>query len=139
MQTVFVTGATGFLGSYICRTLINEGFTIKGLKRKTSSMDLVHDIKDKIEWVIGDILDIPFLEEILGEVDGVIHSAAMISFNPKEKDRMMKVNVEGTANLVNVCLALGVPRFVQVSSIAAIGRNKYQPHIDESITWGIRN
>ena len=136
MQTVFVSGATGFLGSYICRYLIDQGYSVVGLKRHTSSMQLVEDIHDRINWAVGDILDIPFLEETLSGVDAVIHAAAMISFKPSERETMMKVNVEGTSNMVNVCLALNISRFIQISSIAAIGRNKYQPKIDESISWG---
>jgi dihydroflavonol-4-reductase len=57
----------------------------------------------------------------LGTVD-VIHVAAMISYSPKDRDRMDKVNVEGTANVVNICQAKGVRKLGYVSSVAAVGR-----------------
>ncbi len=132
---VLVTGATGFVGSYIIRYLVQMGYQVKALKRKNSPMQLVESVIDKVDWLEGDILDLPFLESSLEQVDMVIHAAAMISFHPKEVDAMMKVNAEGTANIVNAALHVGLKKFVHLSSIAALGRKEFQKNIDESVNW----
>ena len=88
---------------------------------------MLTDVADRIIWHEGDVLDIPSLETaILVERDpggmDVIHAAAVVSFVPKDRDRMEQINVEGTANVVNVCLKAGVRKLGFVSSVAAIGR-----------------
>ncbi len=133
---IFVTGGTGFVGSYLLRYLVQKGYTnIRALKRITSKMDLVESIKDQIEWVEGDILDLPFLEEILVGIDQIYHCAAMISFVPKEADTMLEINEVGTENIVNTSLALGIKKLVHLSSIAAIGREQYGKTISEKTKW----
>lgn len=129
---IFVTGATGFVGSYIVRKLIKEGFSnITCLKRQVSSMDLVSDVVDHIHWVEGDILDLSFLEEALVSFDLIIHAAADVTFSLKNKKKVIETALNGTANLVNAALFCQVPKFIHISSIAAIGRKKLEDHIDE--------
>lgn len=134
-KQVLVTGGTGFLGAYILHYLVQKNYKIRAIKRKTSSMDLVKNIQDQIEWLEGDILDVPFLEIAMKGVHQVYHAAAIVSFNPQEADFMLKVNVEGTANMVNAALYEGVEKFVHISSIAALGRKEFQPHINEEAQW----
>ncbi len=98
-------------------------------------MDLVESIYDKVEWAEGDILDTTSLEEAMRGVDKIYHCAAVVSFNQKDGAQMMKVNREGTANVVNVALATGGIRLVHVSSIAAIGRGKNQATVSEESKW----
>lgn len=122
-----ITGANGLIGSHIVRRYLDAGRNVAALRRTGSDLHLLADIQERITWLEGDILDIPALEEALqtvqtsGSVD-VVHVAAMISYSPKDRDRMDKVNVEGTANVVNVCLAKGVRKLGYVSSVAAVGR-----------------
>lgn len=133
---IFVTGGTGFLGSYILRDLLGNGYTnIMALRRTTSPDDLVSDIQSKIEWIEGDVLDIGCLEEGMENADYVIHAAAIVSFDPKDKALMKKVNIEGTANMVNMALHTKAKRFVFVSSVAALGRVKSGMIIDETTEW----
>jgi nucleoside-diphosphate-sugar epimerase len=99
-------------------------------------MDLVADIKGRIEWVEGDVLDVPFLEDVLEGMDWVFHCAAVISFNPKHVPKMMDVNVTGTGNIVNICLHRRVKKLIHASSIAAIGRPENSYHITETTKWG---
>ncbi len=92
------------------------------LYRPQNGYGLLADVADQIIWQEGDVLDIPSLEAaILPNID-VIHAAAIVSFTPKDRDRMEQINVEGTANIVNVCLKAGVRKLGYVSSVAAIGR-----------------
>lgn len=122
-----ITGANGLIGSHIIRRYLDAGLKVAALRRADSDLSLVNDFQEQVTWLEGDILDIPALEEAVltaqasGTVD-VVHVAAMISYSPKDRDRMDKVNVEGTANVVNICLAKGVRKLGYVSSVAAIGR-----------------
>ncbi len=133
---ILVTGGTGFLGSYLLRKLILDGYTrIRALKRPSSDLSLVQDIQDKIDWVETDILDVLGLEDAMKGVRQVYHCAAVVSFFPKENKLMKKINAEGTANVVNAALAENIDKMVFVSSIAAIGRNKKTTHINENVKW----
>lgn len=124
---VFITGATGFIGSHIARRYLAEGYAVTALYRPENGYGMLTDVADRITWHEGDVLDIPSLEMAIltghdsGSLD-VIHAAAIVSFVPKDRDRMEKINVEGTANVVNVCLKVGVRKLGYVSSVAAIGR-----------------
>ncbi|GHE53159.1 NAD-dependent epimerase/dehydratase family protein [Roseivirga thermotolerans] len=132
---VFVTGATGLLGSFICRELLQKGHQIRAVKRAASQMTLLEDIAGQIEWVIGDMNDTVFLESALTGIDAVIHGAAIISFDKRFESKMYETNVLGTADLVNTCLKLNVKRFLHVSSVAAIGRKPNQREITEKDRW----
>ena len=135
MDKVFLTGATGFVGSYIARYLIRQGYTVYATKRPSSRLDLVSDIQDKIIWSDCDLQDIIDIEEIIQKVDNVIHCAAVVSFQPKDIDLMHLVNVIGTGDLVNLSLQHKIKRFVHISSIAALGRHKNDKQIDEEVEW----
>jgi nucleoside-diphosphate-sugar epimerase len=121
-KSVFITGATGFIGSHIARRYLAEGYAVSALKRPESSYGMLADVADRITWQEGDVLDIPSLElAILPGID-VIHTAAIVSFVPKDRRQMERINVEGTANIVNVCLKAGVRKLGYLSSVAALGR-----------------
>jgi dihydroflavonol-4-reductase len=131
----FVTGGTGFLGAHLLHCLVDRGERVRALRRTDSSMDLVASIQDRIEWVEGDVLDVVALEEAMVAVDYVFHCAAMVSFDPADRKRMAKINVEGTANVVNAALEAQVKKFLFVSSIAALGRQANRPHVNETARW----
>jgi nucleoside-diphosphate-sugar epimerase len=134
-EKIFITGATGFLGSYLTRKLVHQGFQVRALKRSTSRMDLIADVQDQIEWIEGDILDVPVLEDAMKGIDKVYHGAAMVSFDPRDHKKMMKVNVEGTANVVNVALYRQVKKLGYISSIAAVGRSADSHIVSEATKW----
>jgi nucleoside-diphosphate-sugar epimerase len=85
--------------------------------------------------VEGDVLDIISLEDAMEGIDTVIHSAAIVSFVKKDRKRMYQVNVEGTANVVNIAMEKNISRFVYISSIAALGRTANGGHVDEEKRW----
>lgn len=131
---ILLTGATGFLGSNVLRILLQKGYNVRALRRANSRMDLVADIADRVEWLEMDITDIA-LEEAFEGVTHVCHCAAIVSFHPRDAKMMNRINVDGTANLVNLSLDFGIQRFIHTSSIAALGRSKERTHLDESTRW----
>lgn len=135
---ILVTGGTGFLGSYLLRYLVEQGADVRATRRATSSMHLVETIKDKVEWVEADVLDVVALEEAMQGIDCIYHCAAVVSFDPKAAEMLKLINVEGTANVVNMALRTGVKRLLHVSSIAAVGRSKETPNVNEKIMF-VRN
>lgn len=134
---ILVTGATGFIGSHLLRQLLDAGYTrVRALHRRVSSHQLVADIEDRVEWVAGDVLDIFSLEKAMDGQAVVFHCAAIVSFDPKAAKAMHRVNVEGTANMVNTALQQDdLPHFIYLSSIAALGRSKEGETIDETAKW----
>ncbi len=135
MAKILITGGTGFLGSYLLRYLVQQGEKVRAIRRESSSMDLVKSIENEVEWVEADILDVVSLEEAMQGIEQVYHCAAVVSFEPNTAKWMKKVNAEGTANVVNMALRMGVKRLLHVSSIAAIGRNKHSEIVTENTKW----
>lgn len=131
-MVVFVTGANGLVGSFISRRLIEDGHTVRALRRTDSNLELLDDVSGRINWVEGDVLDTTGLAQQLEGVAVVIHCAALVSYDSRDEARMHKVNVEGTANLVNASLERNVSYFLHVSSVAAIGKGKDATRVDES-------
>ena len=136
-QHIFVTGGTGFIGSYILRTLIKLGYkNISCLRKPGSVMNLVEPITTQINWIDGTLSDTEILYDHLQSADRIIHAAAIISFHSKDWKLMYKTNVEGTSNLVNAALAANrIKKFVFISSIAALGRRQNNQTITENSNW----
>lgn len=133
---VLVTGGTGFLGSYILRALIDQGYSdIVGIHRTESSFDLVEDIKPQISWIESDLFNLPALDGLIKDVDVIIHSAALVSLQKKDRNRLLQTNVHGTAQLVDLAIAHDVSRFVYVSSVAALGPERKDGFISEQSGW----
>ncbi len=132
---IFVTGANGLLGSFICKALVNKGFPVKALVRSSSKLDLLDDIKDKITLINGDVLDPEHFESELDGVDIFIHCAAIVSFHQADKKLMNEVNIIGTANMVNLALKNKIDYFIHISSVAALGRLLGSGQIDETSKW----
>ncbi|GAB4474436.1 MAG: NAD-dependent epimerase/dehydratase family protein [Thermoflexibacter sp.] len=138
-ERYFITGATGLVGSYITRKLVSEGKEVHALKRKDSSLELVEDIAKQITWIEGDILDVSLLFETLPQMTYVIHSAAAVSMFPKDKEKVFKINIEGTANMVNASLKSPIKKFCHISSVAAIGVTENTHLVNEKASWNEDN
>jgi len=136
-RTVLVTGGTGFLGTYILRELVEKGYAVRAIRREGSQPYFYTppSILEKIEWFSCDLLDLAGLEEAMTGVDAVIHAAAKVSFADNERHELFTTNVEGTANVVNIALELGIRRLVHVSSVAALGRTKKEEKVNEEKKW----
>lgn len=136
MKKVLVTGGTGFLGSYILEELLNNGYTVRAIRRSSKLPKWISPtVLEKVEWVEGDILDIISLEDAMVGIGAVVHSAALVSFVKKDKDLLYQLNVEGTANVVNAALEKNIQRLVHISSVAALGRKAGGHSVDETAKW----
>lgn len=130
---ILVTGATGLVGSHLLVQLLEEKEEVKAMFRSEKQIEKVKKVFEhknqiclfeKINWVKGDITDIPSLEKAFEQVTHVYHCAAVISFEPKEEALIRKVNIEGTSNIVNCCIDFKVKKLCYVSSIAVLGDRK---------------
>lgn len=119
-RTAYVTGSTGFLGTNIVELLVEAGWKVHALRRKSSNtLDLDRMQVDQLE---GDVTDIESLRRTLpDQVDAVFHVAADTSMWSKRNARQNRINIEGTRNLVQVALEKKVGRFIHTSSIGAFG------------------
>lgn len=131
-MNILITGITGLFGSQLAREFSQLG-KIHGLMRENSDQRLLEQLD--IQWHVGELSNVESLLEALRGIDLVIHSAGMVSFSSKDKEKLYEVNTIGTANLVNAMLAAGVKKLVHVSSVAAIGRSPELDQIDEDFKW----
>lgn len=129
---ILVTGATGFVGSYLIKDLLKSGEKVRATKRTTSTLELLEGYVEQIEWVEADLNELGKLDELLEGIDKVYHCAGLVSFQSNDYEKLMKVNVEGTANLVNACLQNGVKKLLYVSSVVTLGIPESNKLIDEN-------
>jgi dihydroflavonol-4-reductase len=116
---IFVTGATGLIGSFLLRELRARGLAVRALHRGA----LPADALPGVEWIQGDILDSTLLTSAISpEVTHVFHCAGLVSYTPQDEDALLQVNVEGTAAVVDACLVRPGIRLGYVSSVAALGQ-----------------
>lgn len=121
---ILITGATGFLGSELAMQLARQGKSIRCIKRNNSIIPaILIPYQNQITWVDADLLNYPALADAFEGITQVYHCAAWVSLAVADKDPMIHTNVEGTANLVNLCIQHNA-RLVHVSSVAAVGDAK---------------
>ncbi len=119
MDRALVTGATGFIGSAVCRALCAAGCRVRALHRPTSSLEVLQGLP--VQRVEGDILMPETLAEAMREVDWVFHAAARADYWRRPAQEVVQVAVEGTRNVVQAARQAGVRRLVLTSSLAAMG------------------
>ncbi|MEA3462962.1 MAG: NAD-dependent epimerase/dehydratase family protein [Bacteroidota bacterium] len=146
---ILVTGGTGLLGSHLLLGLVREHAEVVALKRPSSDLEEVKrvfgyhcsgeeesaELFGRIRWLHADLLNQAELEEALQDVDRVYHCAAMVSFQPRDRQKMIRFNSRSTASLVNACLNTGVKKLLHVSSTSAIGRSPDGSPATESMIW----
>lgn len=134
-MSTLITGSSGLLGAYLIRELLKRDESIVALYRSAIPAILTEEERSRVKWVKGDILDVVILEELMQECKHVYHCAGLVSFNPSRRQELFKINVEGTANVVNAALVTGVEKLVHVSSVAAIGRKRNNQTVHEGLKW----
>ncbi len=145
---ILVTGGTGLVGSHLLFHLIsNSNVPIRATYRRQHKLDGVRHVFsyfsdtpdmlfDKIEWVEADLNNVPKLQEAFRDITHVYHCAAFVSFEPDKYHLLRKINIEGTANIVNLSISNSVKKLCYMSSIAAIGHHS-DPNklITETTPW----
>ena len=142
---VLVTGGTGLVGAHLLLHLAESEEKIVAIYRSVKSLEKPkalfvqfkkENLFSRIQWIKADILDIPTLEIAFQKIDYVYHCAAIVSFDPKDESKLRKVNIEGTANIVNFCIDKKVKKLCHVSSIAALGDLKeHETIVTEEMEW----
>jgi dihydroflavonol-4-reductase len=144
---ILVTGGTGLVGSHLLQALARDGKPVRAIKRASGDIGMVRKVFDLyspepekdfslIEWVEAYLMDIFSLEDAMEGVEEVYHCAAVVSFLPGDRKKLLQVNTVGTANIVNTALEKKIRKLCHVSSIAALGRPENQSDlIDEKLVW----
>ena len=125
MDRVFVTGASGFTGQHLCRALIEKGYSVRALVRKSSRVENLKALG--IELVEGDLAAPLSLKGITTGMDKVFHIAALYRQEGVSKDLFFKVNVKGTQALLDESIKAGVDRFIHCSTVGVQGEIKDPP------------
>jgi len=115
---VFLTGATGFIGSHVARALAIEGAQLRMLVRKTSNLANLDGIDG--ETHVGDLSEPDSLQPALAGCDAVVHVAADYRLWIPDPKAMYRANVDGTRELLRLAREAGVKRFVYTSSVATM-------------------
>lgn len=130
-KKILVTGGAGIVGNELIKQLLDAGEKVVAISHSTS-ISVFHP---SLEIVQCDILDVTALEEIMQDISYVYHCAALVSYDPKDKQKLLKINIEGTANIVNACINAGVEKLLHVSSVAALGRIRNKEMVTEKMNW----
>jgi len=144
-KMILVTGGTGLVGAHLIYFLLKDGQKVRAIHRANSNLEAVKQVFsyyadepqiffNQIEWVEANLVDIPALTLAFEGVDFVYHAAAYVSFDPKNFQKLKKSNIEGTANIVNLCLYFKVKKLCHVSSIATFGKTGNEI-ITEEMQW----
>lgn len=133
---VLVTGATGFLGGWMTRRLLDEGFDVRVLVRSKHKLGDLDGLN--LDVVPGDITNLESLDRACTDVEGVFHLAGLIAYTKQQRAAMEKVNVEGTLNVLKAVKKNGRARMLHLSSVAAIGAGfKPDQVLTEASTYNI--
>ncbi|MDO5970656.1 NAD-dependent epimerase/dehydratase family protein [Flavivirga aquimarina] len=143
---ILVTGSTGLVGSHLLYKLVSSNEKVRAIYRAEKKLANVKSVFatytsnyeslfKTIEWVKADLLDIPALSEAFIGITHVYHCAAFVSFEPDKYQILRKTNIEGTANIVNLCLSNAVNKLCYVSSVATLGNAINNEDITEDTIW----
>lgn len=143
---ILLTGATGFLGSYFLKALLEKGVSVRALYRQPERIEVTlgflqkfgiskQKVEERVDWFQADLLDLVRLEESFVGIDTIIHCAAVVSFHKGDRELLRKVNVEGTANMVHLSLKHRIASFCFISSVGALGHVDPPARVNEKTPW----
>lgn len=143
---ILVTGGTGLVGSHLLYKLVSRNEHVRAIYRSEKKLEIVKNVFsyytddfkavfNKIEWIKADLLDIPSLTEAFKDISYVYHCAAFVSFEPDKYHLLRQTNIEGTANIVNLCIANAIKKLCYVSSVAAMGQPINNDDVTETTEW----
>ncbi|MFH1296934.1 MAG: NAD-dependent epimerase/dehydratase family protein [Bacteroidota bacterium] len=143
---ILVTGGTGLLGSHLLFDLVKQDKRVRAIFRNAGKKEMVRKVFSyytdhpeelfaRIDWMEADLLDHRAMEKAMEGMSEVFHAGAIVSFYPKDHKQMLKINVTGTINLVNLALDMKIAKFCYVSSIATLGRAENNGESNEETHW----
>ncbi len=143
---ILVTGGTGLVGAHLLYKLVKNNETVRAIYRTERKLNNVKNVFScytdnyeslfkSIQWIQADLLDIPLLSEAFKGVTYVYHCAAFVSFEPNKYHLLRRTNIEGTANIVNLCISNDIEKLCYVSSIATTGHSINNEPITEDTEW----
>jgi nucleoside-diphosphate-sugar epimerase len=130
MKNAFVTGASGFTGSYLCKALLEKKYNVKALVRKNSNRENLENLN--IQCIEADLADPDSIKGKIKDTDIVFHIAALYRQEGVSKDMFTKVNLEGTRIMLDESIASGVKRFVHCSTVGVQGEISNPPATEEA-------
>lgn len=133
---IFITGATGFIGSHLVRRLKQTGHQLFCLVRKTSDVHLLKELDAAL--IFGDVTDKSSLLQGMKGCDWVMNLANVYSFWEPDKRVFTRVNVEGTRNVMESALEASISKVVHVSSVVVYGKPQDIPFAEESQIGPVR-
>ena len=134
-HNVLITGATGFLGRHLTKNLIDRGHNVSILARKSSDLAPIDTSRVKVEY--GDITDRLALLRAGENKDIVYHLAGYIAYKRVDRPLMEKINVGGTANVIDACITNKVKKMLHLSSVVTIGASFTPTPIDEDFEFNL--
>lgn len=139
---ILITGATGMLGAHLLWQLLQKGYSVRAIKRRSSNFAQTEKIFEfyqdklslygnKIDWVEGDVLQADSLQKAMKNIDIVYHCAAMVSF-ADSPEKLLEINIQGTKNVLEAAKENQIKKLCFVSSIGALDSSDKNKTIDES-------
>lgn len=120
MKNILVTGATGLIGSNLCKILTENGYNVKALVRETSDISSLENLNN-IEFFRSDIRDYNKLKEAFKNIDIVYHCAAQLDIMDTLDNEHAITNIQGTRNVMEACLENSVKKVVYLSTVGVSG------------------
>ena len=128
IKTILVTGASGFLGSYIVEALLAQGHKVIALSRKQNTNSRVNLLN-----IQADLNDPSSFESQLPTVNYIIHAAGKVSYDPKQSEELYRVNQKATSHLINFALDRSIEKFIYISSASTLRRSSKEDMISENV------
>ena len=143
---ILVTGGTGIVGAHLLLKCVKQNSKVVATYRREEGLKKIKTLFEKqspdylkyfktIEWIKAPLSDLTLLNNAFKNIDYVYHCAAKVTLADSNAEKLMKSNAEGTANIVNASIKHKIKKLVYVSSIAAIGAEKYITTVDEDSSW----
>ena len=143
---ILVTGGTGIVGAHLLLKCVKQNSKVVATYRREEGLKKIKTLFEKqspdylkyfktIEWIKAPLNDLTLLNNAFKNIDYVYHCAAKVTLADSNAEKLMKSNAEGTANIVNASIKHKIKKLVYVSSIAAIGAEKYITTVDEDSSW----
>ena len=145
---ILVTGGTGLVGAHLLLNLTQQDSAVRAIHREGSDLQRVRRIFQqylpsseaarcfsKIQWMVVSMNEVPALEEAFEGIRKVYHCAAKVSFDPRNYQELRKTNIQGTANIVNLCISHGIDKLCYTSSVATLDAGLGEKFITESSLW----